>query len=80
MMQVLEMNHDKSEIYEKIIASKYYILLNNVNHKIYIPNPKNIENNIMCYGHIIKVESGAYCPDSWIHTIQVFSNDIKIKV
>ena len=73
----IEMNEPKIDMQSKIVKSNHYITLNNVNHKIYIPKPENIDNHVTCFGYIIKIEDGAYEPDSWIHSIQVLSCDIK---
>ena len=76
-MQAIEMNEPTIDIHSKIVKSKYYVKLNNTNHKIHIPNPDNIENTITTVGYIIKIDPGAYEPDGWVQSIQVLSCDIK---
>lgn len=65
--------------YQKIENSKFYIIIENKQINIYIPNTLQLKNNISCQGYILNVNSGEYEPLGWIKSIQVMSKDVYYK-
>ena len=62
--------------YQKIENSKFYIIIENKQINIYIPNTLEMKNNITCQGYILDVNAGEYDPLGWIKSIQVMSKDV----
>lgn len=65
--------------YHKIENSKFYVMIQNKQVKIYIPNTLQLKNNISCQGYILNVNTGEYDPLGWIKSLQVMSKDIFYK-
>ena len=65
--------------YQKIENSKFYIIIENKQINIYIPNTLEMKNNITCQGYILDVNAGEYDPLGWIKSIQVMSKDVYYK-